>query len=176
MLYLVTVLPAIYKIRFSFTFLSRTHFNVTVKQHSPVVGLDERYPWSAYFYSSSSVFRVERIVLYGRTDGGYLLFTDIQQLRQEEVRATVAQLSRTVSAQPDVLLRHTAILHTVRPPGAHIHHATVQPPGVDQDGPNQCRGRRSEARRTEGTRPYGTTHSRITLNYFTNLKSTELNN
>jgi len=94
--------------------------------------------------------RSERIVSHGRPDGGHVLFADIQQLRQEEVRAAVAKLPRSLSAQPDLLLRDPTAHDTVRSPGANIHHAAVQPPGVDQDGPDESRGNRSKTRGTEG--------------------------
>lgn len=94
--------------------------------------------------------RSKRIVSHGRTDGGHVLFADIQQLRQEEVRAAVAQLPGSISAQPDLLLRHSTTRDTVRPPGADIHHAAVQPPGVDQDGPDESRGSRPKAGRAKG--------------------------
>jgi len=83
--------------------------------------------------------RTQRIVSHGRPDGGHVLLADIQQLRQEEVRAAVAQLPWAVSAQLDLLLRDPATRDTLRPTGANIHHPAVQPPGVDQNGPDESR-------------------------------------
>lgn len=97
-----------------------------------------------------SFFSGQRIVPHGRPDGGYVLFADIQQLRQEKVRAAVAQLSGAVPAQPDVLLRDPTARHTVRSPGAHFHHAAVQPSGVDQDRQDQPGELGPETRRAKG--------------------------
>lgn len=65
------------------------------------------------------------------------------------MRAAVAQLPGAIPPESDVLLCHPAACHPLRPPSAHIHHPTVQPSGVDQDGPDESRKRRTEARRTE---------------------------
>lgn len=94
--------------------------------------------------------RGQRIVSHGRPDGGHLLLADIQRLRQEEVCTAVAQLSGAVPAKSHVLLRDPTAHHTGRSPGAHIHHAAIQPSGVDQDGSDESRRRRSKARRTKG--------------------------
>jgi len=94
--------------------------------------------------------RSKRIVSHGRPDGGHLLLADIQQLRQEEVCAAVTQLPWTVSTQLDLLLRDPATRDTLRPTGADIHHATLQPPRVDQNRPDESRRSWPKARRTEG--------------------------
>lgn len=83
--------------------------------------------------------RSKRIVSHGRPDGGHLLLADIQQLRQEEVRAAVTQLPWAISTQLDLLLRDPATLDTVWPSGANIHHAAVQSSGIDQDRPDESR-------------------------------------
>lgn len=105
------------------------------------------YRWDKSFF----LLRAERVVLHGRADGRHVLFADIRRLRQEAVRAAVAQLSGPISAQSDVLLRHPAACHTFWSSGAHINHAALQPAGVHQDGPHRS-GRCSwpEARRAEG--------------------------
>lgn len=117
-----------------------------------ILSITTNQRWRFYKFDKSSLFlRAERVVLHGRADGRHVLFTDIRRLRQEAMCAAVAQLSRAVSAQPDVLLRHPAARHTVWPSGAHIDHAALQPAGVHQDGshrPGRCS--RPEACRTEG--------------------------
>jgi len=59
-----------------------------------------RVRWRAglFLLAVSVPARGERIVSHGRTDGGHVLFADIQQLRQEEMRAAVAQLPGAVPA------------------------------------------------------------------------------
>lgn len=99
-----------------------------------------------YFF----VLRSKRVVLHGRADGRHLLFAHIQRMRQEEVRAPVAQLPRFISSQPNLLLCYPAARHTKRIPRSYIRHAAIQPSGIHQDWPGKPRRRRLKARRTKG--------------------------